>query len=352
MSEQQCVGTTGKGTRCTRKTVEGTSYCKLHNPEKPKEQSIFEKSLNPMQELKPQLFDSSKNLGIDDYDVLFLRGDEYKEKREKIIKYLLSGTPLDNLMKIASPGWETSSVYLVYGAYNTGKTQLCNTMAVLNDFDVIWIDGGEDTFRPERIMEVAKLRGKDPQQTINRIHIAHAINATHLEAICNKIPALFMDLVEREDDKIHRTIKKDVLQTGQIGLVILDSIAPTFRTQYQGREELFNRQRGLLNVIMCLRRVSQWFNCVVIVTDQIISDPSNTYAYGGPWISQKPVGGPTVTHNFDFQLRFRPSKGNIRVATIMDSSNTPMGEIEFQITAKGIEPIPQKRESLNNSSQI
>lgn len=31
MSEQQCLGTTGKGTRCTRKVVEGTQYCKTRN---------------------------------------------------------------------------------------------------------------------------------------------------------------------------------------------------------------------------------------------------------------------------------------------------------------------------------
>ena len=345
MSEQQCMGLTGKGTRCTRKVVEGTQYCKLHNPDKPKEQPIFDRTLNPTQLLKPQTHDATKNLELDDYEVLFLRADEYKAKREQTIKYLLTGTPLDYLMQIASPGWETSSVYLVYGANNVGKTQLANTMAVLNDFDVIWIDGGEDTFRPQRIEEIAKLRGKNPEEVIKRIHVAHAFNASHLEAICAKIPSLFMDLVEQEDGKIHRVFKKAVLQTGKIGLVILDSIAPTFRTQYQGRENLFDRQSGLMNVIMYLRIISQWFNCVVIVTDQIIENPNNTFAFGGPWISQRPVGGPTVTHNFDFQLRFRPSKGNIRVATIMDSSNTPMGEIEFKITSRGIEPVeePQPR---------
>lgn len=333
MSER-CIGYTKSGKRCKRKALPNSEYCKTHDPEL-KSLSKALTTLNPLELLQPD----PKQDDLENYQVIVMRADKYREKREKTIKYLLSGTPLDYLMQIASPGWETSSVYLVYGANNTGKTQLCNTMAVLNEYDVIWIDGGEDTFRPERLEEIARLR--ELPSPLERIHVVHALNASHLEAICSKLPEIFMEFTETEKGSI-RTFKEDTLKTGKIGLVILDSIAPTFRTQYQGRENLAPRQQALMRTIMYLRLMSQWFNCVIIVTDQIIEDPRNTFAFGGPWVSQKPVGGPTVTHNFDFQLRFRPAGKNVRVATIMDSSNTPMGEIQFKITERGIEPVGEE----------
>lgn len=313
-------------------------------PRKKKVKPTINTTLDPLEILQPN--DDS----MEGYEVAVLRADKYKEKRDKIIKYLISGTPLDELMKSSAPGWETGAVYEVYGANNVGKTQLCLTMAVLNPFDVIWIDGGEDTFRPERIMEIARLRGKDPEETLRRIHVIHAINASHLEAICAKLPKMFMQLKKEEIEEkgkkdkqvVGRKWVKSRLTTGKIGLVILDSLAPSFRTQYQGRDRLGQRQRALLRVIMYLRLMSQWFNCVVVVTNQIISDPSGGFAYGPIWYRQKPVGGPTVSHNIDFQILLRPSKQNIRVARVMDSSNTPLREIEFVITERGVEPIKEE----------
>ena len=46
------------------------------------------------------------------------------------------------------------------------------------DGDIFYIDT-EDTFRPERITQMARGHGLDPDEVLGRIHVARAYNSAH-----------------------------------------------------------------------------------------------------------------------------------------------------------------------------
>lgn len=312
---------------------------------KTKENPTLETTLDPTEIIQP------KDEDIGKYDIQLISAKDYEAERKTRITHLITNTPLDMLMRISGEGFETGAVYHAYGANGVGKTQLCNTMAVLNEDDVIWIDGGEDTFRPERLREIAIARGKDPDEVLERIHVIHALNATHLEAIVAKLPKLLMRIKWKEVKDGNKTIlvpeKKEFIQsrlkTGKVGLIILDSLAPTFTLQYQTLDRLSPRQKAIQRTIQYLRIMSVWFNCVVIVTNQVRMD-INAFQFAPIWDKQKPVGGMIVRHNIDFQIMIRKGKQNLRIARVVDSSNTELGEIEFYITTAGIVGVEDEEE--------
>ncbi len=294
-------------------------------PRKKKEKKVnpIDITLNPKEVVRPV------DPEIDDYEVDFISAEDYKKQQAGIVQTLISGTPLDDIIRLGGSGFESGTVYTFYGPNASGKTQTGYTMVVLNPYDVIWIDGGEGTFNPDRIAQIATARGLDAGEILKRIHFIKAKNGTHLEAIIAKIAETFMKL---DDDK-KRVFRENKLQTGRIGLIVLDSLAPLMRVQYQGREELGPRQQAILRILYYLRIITIWMNCVAIVTNQIIANPQ---PYQSPTL---PVGGPTVAHNIDVQIKLRKAKDNMRIATLMDSSSTPLGEAAFYITDKGIETI-------------
>ena len=237
--------------------------------------ATIDSSFDPYELIQP------KDDDIDGYDVVVLRADAYLKQRKANIHHLLSGTPLDDLMMISAPGWESGSAYLIYGANTVGKTQTCYTMAVLNQYDVLWIEGGEYTFRPERLIQIAEERGLDPQEVLERVHYIPTINASHMEAIISKLGKMYMRHVYETTDGekkitrgknkgkmrkvkvkkiVGREFKKTKLTTGRIGLVILDSLAPNYRLQYQGRGRLNVRQMAILRVLAFIKIISRWFN--------------------------------------------------------------------------------------------
>ncbi len=83
------------------------------------------------------------------------------------------------------------------------------------DGDVVIIDT-ENTFRPERIVQIANAQGVDPMETLQKIHVARAFNSSHQ-----------MLLVEKAADMAAKTPVK---------LLIVDSLTAHFRSEYVGRE--------------------------------------------------------------------------------------------------------------------
>ena len=87
-----------------------------------------------------------------------------KRKNQVFIK-----TGCDSLDELLKGGIETGSITEMYGEFRTGKTQLCHTLCVTCQLPIK--DGGgagmamyidtEGTFRPERLVEIAKRYGLD-----------------------------------------------------------------------------------------------------------------------------------------------------------------------------------------------
>ena len=111
----------------------------------------------------------------------FVSGVALLDRRREVQKLSSKVQSIDDLL---GGGFETQALVEVYGAFGSGKTQIGHQLAVNCtmpveeggfDGDVFYIDT-EDTFRPERITQMARGHGLDPDAVLSRIHVARAYN--------------------------------------------------------------------------------------------------------------------------------------------------------------------------------
>ncbi|AEC51696.1 DNA repair and recombination protein RadA [Pyrococcus sp. NA2] len=252
----------------------------------------------------------------------FMRADEYLKKRESIGRISTGSKSLDKLL---GGGIETQAITEVFGEFGSGKTQLAHTLAVMVQLppeegglngSVIWIDT-ENTFRPERIMEIARNRGLDPDEVLKHIYVARAFNSNHQ-----------MLLVQQAEDKI-----KELLNSEKpVKLLIVDSLTSHFRSEYIGRGALAERQQKLAKHLADLHRLANLYEIAVFVTNQVQARPDAFF--GDP---TRPIGGHILAHSATLRVYLRKGKGGKRVARLIDAPHLPEGEAVFRITEKGIE---------------
>ena len=111
----------------------------------------------------------------------------------------------------------------------------------------------------------------------------------------------------------------------------MDSLTAHFRAEYVGRGTLADRQQKLNKHMHDLMRFSGLNNASVVVTNQVMSKPDAFF--GDP---TKPIGGHVVGHTSTFRIYLRKSKGEKRIARLVDSPNLPEGEAIFSVTAGGL----------------
>ncbi|MEM0444862.1 MAG: DNA repair and recombination protein RadA [Nitrososphaerota archaeon] len=258
-------------------------------------------------------------------DSELMTGKEVLERRKSLERITTGCSSLDNLLR---GGVETQAVTELVGEYGCGKTQLCHTLCVTAQLPkekgglsagAIYIDT-ESTFRPERVYEIAKARGLNPEKILEGVVVSEVYNSSHLQ------------LVVRE---LGRHIEKYKAR-----LVIVDSIISHFRADYVGRENLSERQQKLNAALHRLLRLAEIRNVAVVVTNQVIGDPGAFY--GNPI---KPSGGHVLAHGTTYRVFLRRGPEDTRVARIMDSPYHPSDvEARFKISEKGIEDAePSKR---------
>jgi DNA repair protein RadA len=249
--------------------------------------------------------------------ITFVRGDELVELRKQI-KQLTTGCPsLDSLLK---GGLETQSLTEFYGEFGTGKSQVCHQLCITVQLPEAQggLEGGalyidtENTFRPERIQQMARRFGLDPMEALKKIIFAEAYTSDHQ-----------MVLLDNADE---------VVKENNIRLIIVDSLISHFRSEYLGREMLVSRQQLLNKHMHKLMRLSRAFNTVAVITNQVMAQPGAFFTNG-----IAPVGGHIVGHMSHSRIFLRKGRGNIRIAKLTVSPSLPEGEVPIRITEQGIE---------------
>ena len=258
----------------------------------------------------------------------FETGDQILERRKLVGKITTGSKSFNELM---GGGMETQSIVELYGEFGSGKTQVAHQLAVnvqlplemggLGGSAVI-IDT-ENTFRPERIGQM--VRGLppapdggawDPDEFLRNISVARAFNSNHQILLAESA----MDLAEKS-----RSSERPVR------LLIVDSVTAHFRAEYVGRGTLADRQQKLNKHLHDLMRFGDLNNALILVTNQVMSKPDTFF--GDP---TKPVGGHVLGHTATFRLYLRKSKGEKRIARLVDSPNLPDGEAVFTVTTEGV----------------
>jgi DNA repair protein RadA len=218
----------------------------------------------------------------------------------------------------------------VYGEFGSGKTQIAHQLAVNVqlpvekgglDGSVILIDT-ENTFRPDRITSMVEGAAKryeteyDSEEFLKNIHVARAYNSNH--------QVLLVDTASELADSLRDTDKP-------VRLLIVDSLTAHFRAEYVGRGTLADRQQKLNKHLHALMRFGDLNNAMVFITNQVMSKPDAFF--GDP---TKPIGGHILGHTSTFRLYLRKSKGDKRVAKLVDSPNLPDGEALYTVTPEGL----------------
>ncbi len=260
---------------------------------------------------KKIIFKAQEILGIKPFKTAF---DYYQER--KSIKRISTGCrALDELLE---GGIETKAITEFVGEFGSGKTQICHQLAVMVQLPpekgglgakALYIDT-EGTFRPERIIEIAKYRGLDPEKALSNIIYARAVNSDQQIMLVEKA----RELIRKENIK----------------LIIVDSLITHFRAEYPGRENLAPRQQKLNYHINQLMKIADIYNVAVVVTNQVIAQP-DLYTGG-----TRPAGGHVVAHGCTYRIWLRKGKENIRIAKIFDSPYHPEREVTFRITEHGV----------------
>ncbi|MFQ5998992.1 MAG: DNA repair and recombination protein RadA, partial [Candidatus Bathyarchaeia archaeon] len=251
----------------------------------------------------------------------FIRADEYLKMRSSIEKLSTGTQSLDVLF---GTGLESQSITEIYGEFGTGKSQICHQLCVNVQLPktqgglegtALYIDS-ENTFRPERIVQVAKRMDLDPDRVLQNILYAEALTTDHQ-----------MQLLENADIQFKER---------NVRLVIIDSLIAHFRSEYLGRESLAERQQKLDKHLHRLVRLIRAFNAVAVVTNQVMSRPD---AFLSDIVG--PVGGNILAHTSHTRIFLRKAASpRVRIAKMIVSPSLPEGgECLFKITENGVEDL-------------
>ncbi len=259
------------------------------------------------------------NAARDNLEMGFESGDQILKRRERVIKYSTGHKGFDSMM---GGGFETGAITEIYAEFGGGKTQIghilaVNVLAMEGEKDpvVVYVDT-ENTFRPERITQIAEGKGMNVDAVLKNIKVGRAYNSDH--------QMLLVDKIEEMITEQHLNVK----------LIVIDSLTAHFRAEFVGRGTLADRQQKINKHMHALLKLADNYNICVYVTNQVMAKPDQFF--GDP---TQAIGGHIVGHASTFRIYLRKGKKGSRVAKLVDSPNLPEAEVAFYITEKGLQDI-------------
>ncbi|XP_072512219.1 meiotic recombination protein DMC1/LIM15 homolog isoform X2 [Notamacropus eugenii] len=233
----------------------------------------------------------------------FLTAFEYSEKRKMVFHITTGSQEFDKLL---GGGIESMAITEAFGEFRTGKTQLSHTFCVTAQLPgaggypggkVIFVDT-ENTFRPDRLRDIADRFNVDHDAVLDNVLYARAYTSEHQ-----------MELLDYVAAKFHE-------EAGIFKLLIIDSIMALFRVDFSGRGELAERQQKLAQMLSRLQKISEEYNVAVFVTNQMTADPGATMTFQAD--PKKPIGGHILAHASTTRICLRKGRGELRIAKIYD----------------------------------
>ena len=256
------------------------------------------------------------NTALEMIDEGYITGEQLWERIKLRQKLTTGSRAVDEILQ---GGIESQTTTEVSGENGSGKTQLMHELAVNAQQPieegglggkVAWVDT-ENTFRPDRIIQICTNRGLDSSEMLNGIIYKEAYHSAHQLKIVSELPRTCHD--------------------HNIKLVIVDSMMAHLRSEYIGRAMLAARQDVLKDILQRLGKVAQAHKLTVIYTNQVMDKPT---AYGNP---QKAIGGHIMGHASTLRLHIKKGRQGTRVMVLKKSPYLPEREALFTITEGGIE---------------
>lgn len=200
----------------------------------------------------------------------FLTADELLEKRNKISRYTMGSEKFDAFLE---GGFESQSITELASEYGSGKSHICHALCIAaNKFvekstladdtnksdknklsatgSVIYIDT-ENTFRSERVYQIAEQNRLDPLAVLETIYHCNVFNTEELESLINNLDRF--------------------IEQYRAKLVIIESIISLHRAEFSGRGTLADRQQNLGKMLNKLRKCADVYNIAIVITNQVVS---------------------------------------------------------------------------------
>ena len=255
----------------------------------------------------------------------FSTADQVLERRKSLVRFTTGSKNLDDFLK---GGVESQAITELAGEFGSGKSQICHTLCVtaakgtqgqINS--IIFIDT-ENTFRPERVHQIAEARGIDSEEIMKKVFVCKIVNSAQLEALI-------------------RNLGKSI-EEYKAKLVIVDSIISLHRAEYTGRETLAERQQRLNVMLHKLIRLAEIYNIAVVLTNQVQVSPDGNG-------SLQASGGNIMGHACTYRIFLR-KVGRDRMAIMVDSPHHAYDQVKFTISEKGVENAEAKPAIEGNES--
>jgi DNA repair protein RadA len=251
--------------------------------------------------------------------------DQVLERRKSLVRFTTGSKNLDDFLK---GGVESQAITELAGEFGSGKSQICHTLCVtaakgtqgkINS--IIFVDT-ENTFRPERVHQIAEARGLDSEEIMKKVFVCKIVNSAQLEALI-------------------RNLGKSI-EEYKAKLVIVDSIISLHRAEYTGRETLAERQQRLNVMLHKLIRLAEIYNIAVVLTNQVQVSPDGNG-------SLQASGGNIMGHACTYRIFLR-KVGRDRMAIMVDSPHHAYDQVKFTISEKGVENAEAKPAIEGNES--
>ena len=255
----------------------------------------------------------------------FCTADQVLEKRKSLVRFTTGSKNLDDFLE---GGVESQAITELAGEFGSGKSQICHALCVTAVLkaesssshinSIIFIDT-ENTFRPERIHQIAEARGLDSEEIMKKVFVCKINNSVQLEALIRNLGKAIKEYKAK--------------------LVIVDSIISLHRAEYTGRETLADRQQRLNIMLHKLLRLAEIYNVAIVLTNQVQSSPDSTF---GGSNSLRASGGNIIGHACTYRIFLRKI-GRDRLAIMVDSPHHAYDQVKFTISEKGVEDAKEKK---------
>src|SRR6266571_4738375 len=184
----------------------------------------------------------------------------------------------------------------------------------------------ENTFRPERVHQIAENKGvTKPEDILRKIYVCKIFNSGHLELIIQNLGKS--------------------IQEYNAKIVVVDSIISLHRAEFTGRGTLADRQQRLNIMLHKLLRLAEVYNIAVVVTNQVQSQPDNFFGD-----TLRATGGNIMGHASTYRILLRKA-GRDRIAIMIDSPFHAYDQTRFTINEGGVQDVEEKRATKNAESE-
>ncbi|MHA2129812.1 MAG: hypothetical protein ACW99L_07565 [Promethearchaeota archaeon] len=264
-----------------------------------------------------------ETLGLKKHQVLVLNDVYAKTRRQKKQQTRLS-VGSRSFDEILEGGFQKSKSYIIFGASKTGKTQLCHQLCVqaykqvikkgrVDNYKFIYYFDTENTFRPERINELASLYDFHAEAILKSILVSKVMsNSAFLLALND-----FEKMLTEKDGY----------------LLIIDTINNHFRSDLSRENMSYEKAKGtFLNILKKINDLTNSYDITTIITAQVVSNFSKEAI-----IREIPVGNQFINHFFSEYLYLRNRDENSNCVHLVNSLELTEKKFLYKITSNGIE---------------